>query len=90
MEYFRDPRNQIQADIAYRLGMIANQYRTLSAPANEDFSVTLDICILQNEPSNPSGFGRSFPFFGIHNHPGWVRHDWSVLLREFSRYEEQP
>jgi hypothetical protein len=48
MEYFRDPRNQIQADIAHRLGMIANQYRTFSAPANEDFSVTLDICILQN------------------------------------------
>jgi len=48
MEYFRDPRNQIQADIAYRLGMIANQYRTLSAPAEEDFSMTLDVCILQN------------------------------------------
>ena len=48
MEYFRDPRNQIQADIAYRLGMIASQYRTFSAPAEEDFSVTLDVCILQN------------------------------------------
>jgi hypothetical protein len=48
MEYHRDPRNQIQADIAYRLGKIANQYRTLSVPAEEDFSVTLDVCILQN------------------------------------------
>ena len=49
MEYTRDPQqNQIQADIAYRLGMIANQYRTLSVPAEEDFSVTLDVCILQN------------------------------------------
>jgi hypothetical protein len=48
MEYFRDPKNQIQADIAYRLGMIANQYRTSRAPAEEDFSVTLDVCILQN------------------------------------------
>ena len=47
MEYYRDPKKQIQADIAYRLGMIANQYRTLSA-AKEDFSVTLDVCILQN------------------------------------------
>lgn len=28
--------------------MIANRYRTLSAPAEEDFSVTLDVCILQN------------------------------------------
>jgi len=43
MEYHRDPRNQIQADIAYRLGKIANQYRTLSVPAEEDFSVTLDV-----------------------------------------------
>src|SRR5471032_997178 len=48
MEYFRDPKNQIQADIAYRLGMIANQYRTSRSPAEEDFSVTLDVCILQN------------------------------------------
>jgi len=48
MEYFRDPQNQIQADIAHRLGVIANQYRTLSAPAEEDYSVTLDVCILQN------------------------------------------
>jgi hypothetical protein len=28
--------------------MIANQYRTLSLPAKKDFSVTLDVCILQN------------------------------------------
>ena len=48
MEYFRDPKNQIQADIAYRLGMIAKQYRTSRVPAEEDFSVTLDVCILQN------------------------------------------
>jgi hypothetical protein len=48
MEYYRDPKNLIQADFAYRLGIIANQYRTLSAPAEEDFSVTLDVCILQN------------------------------------------
>ncbi len=49
MEYERDrKRKQIQADIARRLGMIANQYRTLSVPAEADFSVTLDVCILQN------------------------------------------
>ena len=48
MEYFRDPRNQIQASIAYRLGMIANQYRAFPIPAKKDFSVTLDVCILQN------------------------------------------
>ena len=48
MEYSRYPENQIQADIAYRLGMIANQYRTRCVPAEEDYSVTLDVCILQN------------------------------------------
>ena len=48
MEYHRDPKNQIQADIAYRLGMISNQYRALSALEKKDFSVTLDVCILQN------------------------------------------
>jgi hypothetical protein len=48
MEYYRYPKNQIQADFAYRLGMIANQYRTLSLPTKKDFSVTLDVCILQN------------------------------------------
>jgi len=40
--------NQIQAAIAHRLGKIAIQYQTLSVPAEEDFSVTLDVCILQN------------------------------------------
>jgi hypothetical protein len=48
MEYFRDPRNQIQADFAYRLGVIAEQYRTISAPAEKDFSSTLNVCILQS------------------------------------------
>ena len=48
MEYCRDPENQIQADFAYRLGKIAHQYRTFLVPAEEDFSVTLDICILQS------------------------------------------
>jgi hypothetical protein len=48
MEYFRDPKNKIQADMAYRLGMIAQQYSTLSVAEEENFSCTLDICILQN------------------------------------------
>ena len=48
MEYSEDPKNQIQAEFAYRLGMIAKQYRNSRPPAEEDFSVTLDVCILQN------------------------------------------
>jgi hypothetical protein len=52
MEYFRDPKNQIQADIAYRLGIVAKQYSSASFPENENFSSTLDICILQNLLTN--------------------------------------
>jgi len=48
MEYHREERNQIQADIAYRLGMVALQYREQQLPSKMDFSVSLDICILQN------------------------------------------
>jgi hypothetical protein len=48
MEYFRDKRNQIQADIAYRLGKISIQYRAARLATEEDYSVTLDVCILQN------------------------------------------
>ncbi len=48
MEYFRDSKNRIQADIAYRLGKIASQYRTFPEPYEQKFSVTLDVCILQN------------------------------------------
>lgn len=48
MEYHREERNQIQADIAYRLGMVALQYRERELPPEKDFSVSLDICILQN------------------------------------------
>lgn len=51
MEYFRDNKNRIQADMAYRLGRIAVQYEKF--PLLEDkYSSTLDICILQNLLTN--------------------------------------
>jgi len=39
MEYFRDPKNQIQADLAYRIGRIAIQYGTFSVnyPREQQF-----------------------------------------------------
>ncbi len=52
MEYYRDPKNRIQADMACRLGIIAKQYSGLSLPEDENFSSTLDICILQNLLTN--------------------------------------
>jgi hypothetical protein len=52
MEYYRDPKNLIQADMAYRLGVIAGQYSDLSLPKDKNFSSTLDVCILQNLLTN--------------------------------------
>lgn len=48
MEYFRDPKNRIQADLAYRLGFVSRQYATLKLPTDQNFAVALDLCILQN------------------------------------------
>jgi len=52
LEYYRDPKNRIQADFAFRLGIIARPYSGLSLPENENFSSTLDVCILQNLLTN--------------------------------------
>lgn len=51
MEYFRDPKNQILADMAYRLGMVSLQYKKMSLNQH-DFSATLDVAILQNLLTN--------------------------------------
>ncbi|MSO21540.1 MAG: hypothetical protein EXQ56_14020 [Acidobacteria bacterium] len=51
-EYYRDSNNQIQADMAYRLGIIAGQYSSLPLPEDKNFSSTLDLCILQNLLTN--------------------------------------
>jgi hypothetical protein len=49
MYYFLDHNNQIQADIAYRIGRIAIQYDTCSDrfPPEQKFDDTLHICLLQ-------------------------------------------
>lgn len=52
MEYYRDQKNLIQADMAYRLGIVAWQYSNLSLPEDKKFSSTLNICILQNLLTN--------------------------------------
>ncbi|MBN2863715.1 MAG: hypothetical protein JXN62_11160 [Bacteroidales bacterium] len=57
MEYFRNPENQIYADLAYRLGRIVNQYEK-SVPDNEKFEATLYIAILQNLITNSNEYVR--------------------------------
>jgi len=52
MEYYQDPHHRIQADIALRIGKIALQYDVMPRPPQEDFSVTLHLCILQNLLTN--------------------------------------
>lgn len=52
MEYFRDPHHRIQADLAYRLGCVSLQYSQLPLPPDQNFAVSLDLCILQNLLTN--------------------------------------
>lgn len=47
MEYFRNPENQIYADLAYRMGRIIVQYEKMSIE-DEKFEATLYIAVLQN------------------------------------------
>jgi len=51
MEYFRDPKNQIYADLAYRLGKIINQYEK-KVMAEDKYIATLYIAVLQNLSTN--------------------------------------
>jgi hypothetical protein len=52
-EYLRDPDNQIQADLACRIGKIAMQYSECMKalpeifPKEKQYDVTLNICLLQ-------------------------------------------
>jgi hypothetical protein len=57
MEYFRDPKNQIYADLAYRLGRIIVQYEDLVTDT-EKFSDTLYIAVLQNLLANCNEYVR--------------------------------
>lgn len=51
MEYFRDPKNQIYADIAFRLGRIVTQYEKMTTD-EEKFEATLYLTVLQNLMTN--------------------------------------
>lgn len=57
MEYFRDPKNQIYADLAYRLGRIVTQYEK-SVIDEEKFEATLYIAVLQNLMTNSNEYVR--------------------------------
>lgn len=52
MEYFRDVQARIQADLAYRLGIISRQYASFQLLPEKNFAVSLDLCILQNLLTN--------------------------------------
>lgn len=51
MEYYKDPKNQIYADLAYRLGRIIVQYEKISI-REEKFETTLYIAVLQSLMTN--------------------------------------
>ena len=57
MEYFSDPKNQIYADLAYRLGRIVTQYEK-SVIDEEKFEATLYIAVLQNLLTNSNEYVR--------------------------------
>lgn len=57
MEYYRDPKNQIYADIAFRLGKIVNQYEQMNI-GGEKFEATLYLTILQNLMTNSTEYVR--------------------------------
>lgn len=48
MKYFEDNKHRIQADMAYRIGMISLQYEKLSLAEDKQFPDTLNLCLLQN------------------------------------------
>lgn len=50
MEYFRDPKNQIYADLSFRLGRIITQYEQFVR--GKKFEATLYLAVLQNIMTN--------------------------------------
>ncbi|MCZ2100860.1 MAG: hypothetical protein LC107_04920 [Chitinophagales bacterium] len=58
MEYFRDPKNQIYADIAFRLGKIITQYEKMTTD-EEKFETTLYLTVLQNLLTNSNEYVRN-------------------------------
>jgi hypothetical protein len=57
MEYFRDPKNQIYAHIAFRLGKIVTQYEKVVIE-EEKFEATLYLTVLQNLLTNSNEYVR--------------------------------
>lgn len=57
MEYYRDPKNQIYADLAYRLGKIVSQYEKMNVD-EEKFEASLYLAILQNLMTNSNEYVR--------------------------------
>jgi hypothetical protein len=60
MEYFRDPKNQIYAHIAFRLGKIVTQYEKVVIE-EEKFEATLYLTVLQNLLTNSNEYIRQMP-----------------------------
>ena len=57
MEYYRDPKNQIYADLAFRLGRIVTQYEKMNVNEKK-FEATLYIAVLQNLMTNSNEYVR--------------------------------
>ncbi len=88
MEYFRDPKNQIYADIAFRLGRIVTQYEKMTTD-EEKFEATLYLTVLQNLMTNSNEYVRqmtrsarknsifnkeiSYSIWGL-NDKCWIKH----------------
>lgn len=47
MEYYHQEKFKITADLALRIGRIAQQYGDFRLPPDQDYEVTLNLCLLQ-------------------------------------------
>jgi hypothetical protein len=57
MEYIRDPKNQIYADLAYRMGRVVVQYEKMNTD-EEKFESSLCLAVLQNLLTNSNEYVR--------------------------------
>ena len=46
MEYYREKKHKITADLALRIGRIAHQYESFGLSEKESYDVTLNLCLL--------------------------------------------
>ncbi|NQX01287.1 hypothetical protein HQ447_11565 [bacterium] len=79
MEYYHQEKFKITADLALRIGRIAQQYEDFRMPPDRDYEVTLNLCLLQtlltqcNELMRKMG-RRGGPDLGLHvpiDQSGW-------------------